>query len=527
MTKTGKMGVLGLVLILGMSLQLVGCRKAAPEDAREFDVPVEGGILRVALGTDVPIFDSAYASGLPNLGIIHLVTEGLVKLDSETGNVIPHLAERWSVSDDGLVWTIKLRPNVKFHDGTAFDAQAVKFNIDRLLNPDTKALTRSFWQFIKEVKVVDPLTVDIITHDPFGPFMRQFTYAPMAMNSPTQVTKLGNEDYHTAPVGTGPFKFVEHVRGQHVKVVRNEEYWGGKPPLEGVVTAVMPEAGARIMALETGEVDVAYHVPPRDVQRLEQNPDIQVVYPPSQRIMHVGFNHNHGPLKDVRVRQALNYAVNKHEINQVILLGRAHVLDSPLPPTAFGYVPTMTYEFNPQKAKQLLQEAGYPGGFTIKLMYTPGRYLMDTEVVEAVQSYLAAVGVKVEIVSVEWAVQAAARRLPLAESTTEMYFLGWGCVTLDGDIGFQSFTTAAFAPGMNTMFYSNEEVDRLFLKGRQSVDPAERLAAYEPMQRLIMEDAPILFLYVEPQIHAVRANARGVEISVNEMIFLDKAWLAR
>ncbi|MEW6048717.1 MAG: ABC transporter substrate-binding protein, partial [Bacillota bacterium] len=378
---------LGLLLVLGCAAK----QPAAPSSAG----PKYGGRLKVAMGTSIPIFDSAYASGMANLGIIDLVSETLTKINSDTGEVMPYLAESWTA--EGNVWTIKLRKGVKFTDGTPFDAAAVKFNIERMLDPATKALTRSTWTMIKSVDVVDPHTVRITTHEPFGPLMAQLSYAPMGMNSPTQVQKLGNENYHTAPVGTGPFKYVEHIKGDHTLLSRNDEYWGGKPYLDEVYVKPIPEAGARVMALESGEVDVVFNVPPRDVPRLEQNPKIRVIQPPAQRTMHVGINVTRGPLKDKRVRQALNYAVDKQAIVDNIFLGKTYVSDAPVAKNVFGYHSTRVYNYDPEKAKALLKEAGYPNGFSVTLTYSPGRFLMTEEVVQAIQNDLAKVGVKVTL----------------------------------------------------------------------------------------------------------------------------------
>ncbi|MDH4208035.1 MAG: ABC transporter substrate-binding protein, partial [Anaerolineae bacterium] len=177
----------------------------------EAPTPKQGGTLVISLGTDVPIFDSLYSSGIPNLGIIQMVSEGLTRIDplGKDPKVLPVLAESWEQSADGLTWTFKLREGVLFHDGTPFNAEAVRFNImDRMRNPEAKALAASAFNMIKAVEVVDEYTVNIITEEPFAGLPAQLAYSPMSINSPTQVQKLGNEDYHTAPMGTGPFKFV-------------------------------------------------------------------------------------------------------------------------------------------------------------------------------------------------------------------------------------------------------------------------------------------------------------------------------
>lgn len=492
--------------------------------------PVHGGTLVISLGTDVPIFDSVYASGIPNLGIIHLVTEGLTRINPEGGEpkVLPVLATEWSVSDDGKTWTFKLREGVNFHDGTPFNAEAVKFNIERMLDPETKALARAAFSMIQSVEVVDEHTVNIITEEPFAALPAQLAYSPMAMNSPTQVQALGNEDYHTAPMGTGPFKFVYHKKGEEVRLEANPEYWGGAPYLDAVLMRPIPETAARLLALESGESQVIYHVPPRDAQRFIDDPSlgIEVLTPPPQRLIFIGMNVQWGPFQDVRVRQALNYAVDKEAIVNNIFLGLTQVTDSPLPPTALCYHSTKYYEYDPDKARQLLADAGYPDGFEVTLHYGSGRYLLDSEVVEAVQAYLADVGVTVNVIPLEWAAYGGVIRKPVEESEVQMFFIGWGLPTLDPDLGIQTYRKEAWAPGLNTMFYDNPQLSDLILAQRAATDPEERCEIVEQAQGVIMEDAPQIYLYYEPQVHAKRHEVHDFIISVTERVDqVHKTWL--
>jgi len=494
-------------------------------------VPKKGGTLVISLGTDVPIFDSLYSSGIPNLGIILLVAEGLTRINPTGADpkVLPVLAESWEPSADGETWTFKLREGVTFHDGTPFNAEAVRFNImDRMLNPDAKALAASAFKMIESVEVVDEYTVNITTNGPFAGLPAQLAYSPMAINSPTQVQKLGNEDYHTAPMGTGPFKFVHHIKGQEVLVEANEDYWGGAPYLDAIAMRPIPETASRLMALEAGESHVIYNVPPRDAQRYKDDPSlgIEVLTPPQQRTIFIGMNNKWGPLQDVRVRQALNYAVDQQAIIDNILLGLTQPMDSPLPPACACYQSTKNYAYDPDKAKQLLAEAGYADGFEATLHYGAGRFLLDSEVVEAVQSYLADVGVDVEVIPLEWAAFQATWKKPLEESEIQLFFVGWGNPTVDPDLGTYTYVEASWPPGLNAMFYSNPDLERLIPAQRAATDPVERCDIVEEIQEIIMEDVPQIFLYYEPQVHAKRTEANDVTISVTEQIDqMHKAWL--
>jgi ABC-type transport system substrate-binding protein len=331
--------------------------------------------------------------------------------------------------------------------------------------------------------------------------------------------KLGNDNYYTAPMGTGPFKFVHHKKGQEARLEANKDYWGGAPYLDAVVMKPIPETAARVMALESGQVHAIYHVPPRDAERLKPDKRFEILTPNQQRAILAGFNVTKKPLDNPKVRQALNYAVDKKAINDRIFMGIAKIADSPVPPTVWGYFKTKDYTYDVEKAKQLLKEAGYPDGFEVTLHASPGRYLMDAEVIEAIQSYLQKVGVKVNIIKLEWAAFQTAQRKKVEESQIQMYFIGWGVPTLDADIIIKNYLKEGWGDlGLNTSYYSNPEVEKLVLAQRTAKDDKARLDALKKAQEIIMEDAPQIFLYTEPQIHAKSTKVQNLIISVTEMV---------
>lgn len=484
--------------------------------------PVKGGALIIGMGTDIARWDIHNCSGMQNLGVQRLVTELLTDHHWETGQLLPWLAESWEASPDATTWTLHLKQGVKLHDGTPFNAEAVKYNLERLLEI---GLARGTFDMIESIEVADEYTVVIHT-TPFAPFMHLLTYAPSGMISPTQADKLGWEDYKNEPMGTGPYKFVEHIRGDHSLLVANEEYWRGRPYIDEIIAKPIPETGARIAALEAGDIHVALSVPPVEVPRLEANPDIEILRAKPARTMYVGINNQWGPFKDKRVRQALNYAVDKDAINESMFLGEALVSTAPFTPLAFGYFPQKPYEYNPEKAKELLAEAGYPDGFEVTLTYGPGRFLMDTEVVEAVASYLGDIGLDVTIEPLEWAAYGKERSKPVEENRLQLYFIGWGCVTLDADHCLKPFRPDQWPPASTSpMFYSNDRVLELFWAARNTTDEAERLENYKEIIEILWEDAPIIWLYVQPNTHAKRKEAQGVYIRSDETIWLRDAWI--
>lgn len=487
--------------------------------------PKRGGTLTIALGTDVATFDSMRLSGLPSFGIVNQVTEQLVRISGD-GKLRARLAESWKQSQDGATWTLMLRRNLKFHDGTPFDASAVKNQLERFLavSPGKAALAA-----IDRVEVVDQHSVNIITKGPYSPLMNALSYAPVVISSPAAIEKAG-EGYGspaTGAVGAGPFKFVAHRRGEEVRLEANKEYWNGAPYLDAVVMKPIPETGSRVIALEAGQADLIFQVPPRDAQRLEQDGRFQIIRAPSERIPYLTMNNAWGVFRDKRVRQAVFYAIDRQAIVDRILLGNAQVAKSPVPSTALGFAPVLKYTYDPAKARQLLAEANYPNGFDVTLAFPPGRFLSDTEVVEAIQQFLSTVGIRVDIVKMEFAAWQAASRKPVGENQLQLTLVSRGAATLDADKALSDFTSGAWSPnGLNLAFYKNDEVDRLVEQQRTMTDQNARLDILRKIQELIADDVPDIYLYEEVQILGAKASLKGVEVDPTQVLLpLDKAWL--
>lgn len=511
----GKKLIVWLVVV-ALVLSLAGCggKKAAPVK----------DTLVVAQGTDVDNLDPHGVTSTPAAIVTEHIFETLVTLD-ENFQVIPRLATSWEPSSDGMYWTFKLRQGVKFHDGTPFNAEAVKFNIERLLNPDTKVPLRSYISMVQSAEVIDEHTVKIVLKYPHAPFLHRMSSASNAIISPKAVQTYG-QDLALHPVGTGPYKFVEWVKGDKLVLERNEEYWGTMPKIKTIVFKPVPENSTRVTLLESGDVDLIVRVPPHEVERLKAKSDLDVIVSPSTREIYVALNNNWGPLKDPKVRQALNYAVNKEEIVSQILMGAGKVVQSPILEEMFGYKKVGAYPYDPAKAKALLAEAGYPNGFEVVFHTPDGRYLMDKKIAEAIQHYLSAVGVKAELKTMEWAAYLAFVRKPINENTAQMFLMGWGPWILDGDqMVYPLFLSEQWPPaGSNYGFYKNEKVDEQLKIGTASVDPQVRLEAYGKAQEMIMQDAPWIFLHGEQQIIAKKKSLKGVIILPIEQVRLYNAY---
>jgi len=495
-----------------------------------------GGTLIIGRGADAVTL-SFYASAAPDAETMAHVNETLFNLTAD-GKIEPLLAESHSLSADGRQLTIRVRRGIRFHDGTPLDANAVKWNLEYFADANNRVGFRGPLGFneITRIEAVDAATVRITTQRPFVSILASLTHDFIAMHSPAAVERAGGMrppngmPYGATPVGTGPYKFKEWVRGDRLVLERNPDYWGSrKPVLDQIVWRVIPDDGARVLALESGQIHVAVRVPPRDTSRLTLNRAIRVDRTSSLRTIYVAFNYQRRPFTDVRVRQAFNYAVNKRAIAQTILGGAARVSDAPISPGIVGYTAVMSYAYDVNKAKQLLTEAGFSQGLNVTFHHPTGRYVQDAAVAAAVQAQLREVGINARLATMEWATYLSATNRPVEQTDIEMFMLGWGTVTGDADYGLYSlFHSSQWAPGGSSrFFYKNTQVDTLLDGARAITDPARRAATYKQAMELIMQDAPWLFLHSESQITGVRREVQGLVVHPTERVLAMNARLSR
>jgi len=482
-----------------------------------------GQHLVVATAVDIAHLDAPLTADIASSTVSAHIIETLFTMDPQ-GTIRPGLATSFEVSDDGMTWTFALREGVQFHDGTSFDAEAVKFNVERLLDPGNAFAYAFLLDRVESVEVLDTHQVRFHLSTPFAPLLTHLTLSSTGIQSPTAVQTLGDA-YRTQPVGSGPFRMAEWVQGQHVDLARFDGYWGDAAEIASVRFLFVPEANTRIALLMTGEAHVALPIPPQDIARLEAAPNIDVNISPSARTVILYFNHTREPFTDRRVRQALNYAVDKEAIVDFILGGAARVSDAIISPGIVGYAPIGVYEFDPERARQLLAEAGYPDGFSSRLLCTMGRINMDTQICETVQNMLADVGVNVTIETLEHATWLSVTRNPPEESIVDIAMSGWNTVTRDADYALYAvWHSDQWVPGgANRSYYSNPEVDALLERSRVVTDLTERDAIIAEALRVMWEDAHALLLHSDSNVSAVRSNVSGVVIDATERVLLHRA----
>jgi peptide/nickel transport system substrate-binding protein len=445
------------------------------------------------------------------------MAETLVRID-EKGVLQPLLAKDWSVSDDGLTVTFDLRQGVTFQDGTPFDADAVKWNIERTLDTDLKVPQRAPLTPIASVDAVDASTVVLHLSQPAPALVSAMSNTTSAMLSPASVDAEGNSyDNVTHPVGTGPYAFDSRAKGERLVVQRNDAYWGEKPYYDQVVFQIVPEATTRESLLLAGQAEMILLPPAADLPALTNNPRVNVLLAPGDRTVFIAINTTNGVLADKRVRQALNYAVDKQAIIDGVLFGAADELDAPMAPSLFGYSKLGAYAYDPEKAKALLQEAGVAQGTPIDMITPTGRYLQDFQATQAVAGYLRDVGLEPSVRTMDWPSYVATILKPPGENDTQLHLLGWAPSYLDASQQMLQFWSTQSPPnGLATSFYSNPQVDDLIVAASQEVDSSKRADLYHQAAKLVWDDAPWIFLWTQRFPIAYSADIDGVGSIPNE-----------
>ena len=440
--------------------------------------------------------------------------EGLYGFDKDM-KMVPVLAESYEVSKDGLVYTVKLRKGVKFHDGTDFNAAAVKVNLDRVTNPDNKLKRYGLYNDnIAKTEAVDDYTVRFTLKTAFSPFIAQLAHPSTVMISPAALKQYGNKDIAFHPVGTGPFKFVEWKATDYLKVAKFDGYWRkGYPKVDTITWKPVVDNNSRAALMQTGEAHFTFPVPYEVAEVLKAKPDLEVVAAPSIVLRYLSMNTQQKPFDNPKVRQAIAYAINKDAVAKIAFGGYATPADGVVPEGVEYAVKLGVMPYDIAKAKQLLAEAGYPNGFETEL-WSGYNHSIAQKLTQVLQQQLQQIGIKSKITLLE-----AGQRVEKVESWQDsataplrLYYIGWSSSTGEADWALRPLLASESWPPklFNTAYYKSERVDTDIKNALLTTDKTEKAKLYRDAQETIYKDVPWVPLVTEKLLSANNKKLTGV-----------------
>ena len=472
-------------------------------------------VLVIGHVAELQTLDPAQSVTISDFRILANMYEGLLHYKDGSLEVEPGLATSWTVSPDGKTYTFKLREGVKFHDGTPFNADAVKFNLDRVTDKNHPYANTGPFPFIfllgpiERTEVIDPMTVAIHLSAPYAPMLTMLASAVGGLVgiSPAAVMKYGKE-FSRHGGGTGPFKFKLWESSQRFVLEANKDYWGGAPKLDGLVFRPIIDENARVSEMLSGGTDLTIEVPPDNVANFKDPTKFTYYEQPGPHLWYLLLNTKEKPFDDKRVRQAANYAINKDAMVNQILKGTATVAAGPTP-AAFTWAhdnELKPYPYDPAKAKALLAEAGYPNGVDVTFYVTESGSGMLSPILmgTAIQADLQAVGIRAKIETYEWNTFLG-KIIPGMEGKAQIAELSF--MTQDPDM--HPFLALRTGAPVNSGYYSNKDVDALIDQGRAIADPAARAPVYKKMQAILYDDAPWVYIANWKQNAVAAANVKG------------------
>lgn len=528
MNRLLKKNLKSLTCASALILTLAACGGGNTNDARDTQSPQDGeqtveaveaevgprGTLRVGLGSLVSALDpNATTTGPPATIVFYPVFDALTFI-AEDGSVLPGLATTWEATGD-KTWVLTLRQGVVFSNGDSFDARDVKFTFDRVLDPENKQVVRSRVATINSVVVLDDHTVQIETIDPDPILLKRL--ASVFILPSVYFQEIGADRFAMEPVGTGPFSFGEFQPSSTLRLDAVETSWRGLPKVTSVEITAMPVASTRVSALQAGAIDMAEGIPPDQAARLSDRSDITIasVTLGQANVIILDTVENEA-LGDVRVRQALNYAVDKAAIVDNLMRGYAQPTGQLVANNGVGHDSRIEpYPYDPSKARELLADAGYADGFEMTLYSTEGLQLNDRQMVEATAGYLRAVGVKAQVSVIETGAFVQGFH---GGGMSPAFFIGWWYFpAMDGDFVYvwnQSDTPQSR--------FHNDDFDLLFKESRRTLDAEARLGMMQEMANFIHDEAPVIFLLHPAEIYALGANVTGFSPRSDRVIWFDE-----
>ncbi len=482
--------------------------------------PASADELRIAVAADVTSMDPHFFNLFPNNNIAEHIFDKLVQMDPDS-KMIPGIATSWKTIDP-TTWEFKLRKGVKFHDGSELTAEDVKFTIDRVPNvPNSPGPFTAYTKQITAIEIVDPYTIRFKTAAPH-PLMPN-DMSTIYIVSKKIATGASTEDFNTgkAAIGSGRYKLVRYVSGDRIELVRNDNYWGEKSPYDKVTFKIIKNEPARVAALLSGDVDAIEQPPTADLARIKTDPKFTVTSKISHRVIYFNFDHlqrvspfitgkdgkplDKNPLTDVRVRHAISKAINRPAIADRVMEGQAVPSGQLVSDKLFGNVPGLKADaYDPDGAKKLLKEAGYPDGFNLTIHGPAGRYVNDEKIVQAVAQMLTRVGINSKVETAPMAPYSARA----SKQEFSFHMVGWGASTGEASSPLRSllatFNRDKGLGAVNWGRYSNVKVDYLIEQALQQVDDENRRVMLQNATKLAMEDLGLMPIHFQFTIWAMK-----------------------
>ncbi len=500
-----KRSVVGLVVLLALVLgSWAGSREglAAPR-----------GTLTIGIPTDINTLDPAMAPEVNTENVTFAVMEPLLYFDPQ-GNIKPRLAESWEVVDN-VTYVFRLRKGVKFHNGEPFTGKAVEYSWKR--SQEKHRVNRVAFGSVARIEHLDDHTIRIVTGKPDPIFLKKMASVSAAIYPPKYAAEQGDEAVALRPVGTGPFVFVEWVKGDHATFKANPNYYlPDVPKVQTLVWRFIPESQSRVAALQTGQIDIALRIPPHQAPPLERDANLRISSALSTRTYYIAFNNmttgKGTPVMDPRVRLAMNVGVDLQAIIRSVYNGQAQRVNSLIGNVQFGYDPTLPpLPYDPARAKQLLADAGFAQGFKVGLACPSGAYANDKEACQAIAGYLEKLGIEVDLQVMEpnrfWDLEAK-RQLP------PLFFDGVGDRNQDPDTQLRGVAH----PDSKWTAFEKKEFSDLIIEGGSTVDPEARKRAYAKLARAMQADPPFLFLWQVRNFEGVRKRVQNYTTRPNESL---------
>ncbi|WP_164214913.1 glutathione ABC transporter substrate-binding protein [Virgibacillus sp. YIM 98842] len=512
--------IISFMLFIGLVGLLAACASEPDTEADEgaTEEGDSGNSLIIAVGSDATELDPHMGTDIPSANVYHNKIFETLVIQDENMEFQPGLATEWERVDD-LTWEFTLRDDVEFHDGEPFNAEAVKANLERVVDEEFASPRADLFNMIDEIEVVDEYNIKFTTEYPFSPLLANLAHYSGGIISPQAIEadRSGETLLNEKPVGTGPFIFSSWEPGDEIVLERNDDYWNEPANVETVTFKVIPEGQTRISMIETGNAHIAEPINTNDVIQVEESENMYLYRSEGLGVDYIGFNVQKEPFDNKLVRQAISHALDTETIIDHVYNGVGVYAEGPIGPAVIGHDPDLEgLDYDVEKAKELLAEAGYPDGFETTIWTNDDQARMDAA--EVAQSQLSEVGIDVSIEVVEW----GAYLEGTANGDHDMFILGWSNMTGDGDYNqyFLFHSDSVGTPG-NRSFYVNEEVDALIDEARRETDPDKRVELYQEVQEIEVEEAPLAYLRHTEYIAAVHNSTEGFWMHPSRIMMLN------